>query len=407
MIFSNYREIFRHRAFASFWGGFTLSALGDAMTRVALTWYVYETTKSPAALGWLMVCYTGPVIIGGLAAGPLLDRFDRRAVMVIDNVIRGAAVAIIPLLHVTGHLALWHVYTVAAVYGLLMMISLAGVPSLIPSLVRGDQLSTANALETLSYMISGVVGPVIAGVLIPKIGAPQVVTIDAVSYFAFALALSRMPSVSEPRRAKADAHAYSMADAVHLLLTNKILLTTTAMFMAFNIGGGFLSVWLPILADKTLNGGSELYGFLLGAMAVGEMASAFLAGSVAFPLSLGALICLAQMLTGVSLVPLLISSNVWLIAPGLALFGAFSSPLTIWAQTLRMQIIPDRLRGRAFALLRTLMQSGGPLGGGIGGWLLPALGIPAMITLSAILIGVPGAIGYQVKELRMAGSIEG
>jgi hypothetical protein len=81
---------------------------------------------------------------------------------------------------------------------------------------------------------------------------------------------------------------------------------------------------------------------------------------------------------------------------------AFSCPFdnTIWAQTLRMQIIPERLRGRTFALLRTLMQGANPVGGIIAGFLLPVVGIPAMISLSVVLIGTPGLLGYRVRDLR-------
>src|SRR5215212_10049572 len=90
--------------------------------------------------------------------------------------------------------------------------------------------------------------------------------------------------------------------------------------------------------------------------------------------------------------------------PAAALCGAFSAPLTIWAQTLRMQIIPEQLRGRMFALLRTLMQSGNPLGGALAGLLLPTLGMMAMIALSALVTGVPGLLGTRVAALRRAGS---
>ena len=69
-----------------------------------------------------------------------------------------------------------------------------------------------------------------------------------------------------------------------------------------------------------------------------------------------------------------------------------------------MQIIPEQLRGRAFALLRTLMQSAGPLASGGAGLLLPVLGIPVMIGLSAALVGVPGAFGAAVKQFRLQGT---
>jgi MFS family permease len=405
MTLDRYRRIFQNRSFRLFWIGFTFSVLGDAITHVALTWYVYERTRSAAALGWLMLCYTGPVIVGGLLAGSLLDRFDRRMVIVVDNLVRGVGVALIPMLYAVGQLALWHIYAVAALYGLLMMISLAGGPALIPALVRGDQLATANALEMLSFTLGGVIGPVLAGLLIAWVGAPNVVLIDVASYFTYAFLLARVGAIgARQERSKLDQPAYHLGHAVQLLLKNKVLLATTCMFMAFNIGSGFYSVWLPILSDQRLGGGSKLYGILLGVLACGEVAGALVAGGRTFRRSLGVLICFAQALAGAALGIVLIGPSVWSAALGLALFGAFSAPLTIWAQTLRMQIIPEQLRGRMFALLRTLMQSGNPLGGAVAGLLLPVLGMTTMIALSALVAGVPGLLGYQVAALRQAGS---
>jgi MFS family permease len=172
MTFAAYRQLLGIRPFRLFWLGFTFSVLGDALTRVAFTWFVYDLTHSAEALGLLMLCYTAPIIVGGLIAGSLLDRFDRRTVMIADNVVRGTAVALVPLLYALGRLELWHIYLVAAVYGLFMMIGLAGSPTLIPNLVHNEHLDTANAFETLSYTLGGVVGPVIAGLLIARIGAP-------------------------------------------------------------------------------------------------------------------------------------------------------------------------------------------------------------------------------------------
>jgi MFS family permease len=404
MTIAAYRQIFQNHAYRRFWLGFTTSVLGDALTRVALTWFVYELTHSATALGWLMLCFTGPIVVGGLLAGWLLDRFDRRRVMLVDNLVRGGAMTLIPLLYALDRLALWHVYAVAALYGLLMMIALAGGPALIPSLVPGAQLATANALEMLSFTLGGVVGPVLAGLLIGWIGAPNVVFLDALSYFVFAWALQhiRIPAASaaeEEGRRRAN-----LGQVVQLLLRNPILLATTAMFLVFNIGGGMMGVWLPIFADTILAGGPQLYGFLLGALAFGEVVSAFLAGGLTLPFSLGQRICVAQLLAGAALLLLLVLPATWAVAVSLALFGLFSAPLTIWAQTLRMQIIPESLRGRTFALLRMLMQSGNPIGGALAGGFLPALGMAATIAFSALLVGGPGLLGYGVRALRDAGA---
>jgi len=399
---TRYRHIFSNRSFQSFWTGFTLSALGDAMTRVALTWYIYEMTQSARALGLLTLAYTGPVLVGGFLAGFLLDRFERRTVILVDSLLRGCAVLLVPIFHHLGILELWHIYAVAAVYGSLMMISLAGGPALVPSLVKREQLDTANALETLSFTLSGIIGPPVAGLLIGRIGAPNVLLIDAVSYFIFAALLLRVAATGESKSPGQTERgpALRYRDAARLLFENRVLLATTLMFMSFNLGFGALTVWLPLYTGEIASGSPELYGILLGVFAAGEVISAALAGSIVTEVALGTRISIAQAISGLSLAILLLGPNLWGLAIGLFLMGFFSAPLTIWAQTLRMQVIPDEMRGRTFALLRTLMQGTVPLGGAIAGWLLPLTGISAMVLLSALLAGLPGLAGLQVREMR-------
>ena len=402
---NSYREILGNKNFFAFWSGFTISSVGDSLTRVALTWLVFEETKSAQALGMLTIAYTAPILFGGLIAGPLLDRFSPRRVMIADNLLRGITFSIIPILHFIGRLELWHIYLFAAVYGFLMMISLAGGPTLIPALVHKDQLDTANAMEMLSYTVSGVIGPPLAGLLIAWLGATNVVIFDALSYFIFVFALLgvsvREPESSPHQRTNV---SYGIMDAVRLMLGNKVILSTTLMFMAANVGMGAMTVFLPLLSNQIAEDSSQVFGVLLGAMALGEVISAWLAGSLTMRMTLGKRIALAQILSGLSLTFLLAGPSVFgFVLIGLFLLGFFSAPLTIWAQTLRMQVIPSDLRGRTFALLRTLMQGATPLGGALAGFLLPVIGMQMVIGLSSLIIGVPGLAGTQVEELRRAG----
>jgi MFS family permease len=401
---NSYRDILSNKNFLAFWSGFTLSAVGDSLTRIALTWLVFEETKSAQALGILTIAYTAPILLGGFFAGPLLDRFGARRVMILDNLIRGFIFALIPILDVLGRLKIWHIYVFAAIYGALMMISLAGGPTLIPSIVREEQLETANAMETLSYTISGLIGPPLAGLLIVWIGTTNVVIFDAISYFVFALTLFIM-SVQEPVdvSSESESTSYRIMDAVRLMIRNKVILSTTLMFMAFNVGLGALTVFLPLISDQIKAGSSEVFGVLLGALALGEVVSAWLAGSLILKMTLGKRIALAQILSGLSLALLLAGATFWAVAIGLFLLGFFSAPLTVWAQTLRMQVIPPEMRGRTFALLRTLMQGATPLGGALAGFLLPVWGMQIIIGLSSLVIGAPGLAGTQVRELMKAG----
>ncbi len=397
---SPYADLFRNKPFRRFWLGLMASATGDELTRVAFVWFVYERTGSAEALGLLMLCFTGPIVVGGFLAGWLLDRFDRRLVMTFDNLARGLAIALVPALHFLGWLEVWHVYVAAGVHGLLMMVSLAGTPSMILALVPKERLATANALESLGYSTAGVAGPVIAGFLIAWIGAPATVLLDVASYVLYALVLFRL-KLALPAPVKRA--AVPISAAFQLLFGNPILIATTFMFLVFNIGTGSIPVWLPILVETTLKGGPELYGILVGVIFAGQVASTLVVGQLGNRVWLGIGIGLAEVAAGLLMILVIATDTAMTVGIVLFFWGIANAPLTPWAQTLRMAIIPEEMRGRAFALLRMLMQSGRPIGGALSGFLVPVAGIAATIALVGGATVVAGIAGLLTKPLREAG----
>src|SRR5512134_2951544 len=114
---NRYLRLLRRRDYALLWTGATVSALGDGMSFVALVWLVLERGGDPGTVGWLAAAYTAPVIVGGLAAGLVLDRFDRRRVLAVDYLVRGLAIASVPIVELLGTLSTAHLFVVAAVYG--------------------------------------------------------------------------------------------------------------------------------------------------------------------------------------------------------------------------------------------------------------------------------------------------
>jgi MFS family permease len=392
----------RRPFYLRFWLGSTFSYVGDAMTGTALVWLVYQATDSASAVAALLVCYTAPVVVGGLLAGRLLDQFDRRSVMMVDNVVRGLAVVSIPVLYVLGLFAIWEAYFVALIYGFFYMITLAGAPSVVPDLVAESELTDANALETVTFTVSGVLGPPLAAVIIVAWGAQNVMIVDGISYSALVVALASIRLPRREVRTKMDAKPGGLKDAVSLLLGNKVLLSTTLMFMSFNFGFGVLSLWLPVMSRTILSGGATLYGALLGVTALGQVFGAALASRLSSRWPLGRLIFSCQVLSGAALSFMLFVQTTLVAGVALFFLGLFSAPLTAWAQTLRMKVIPAEMRGRAFALLRTMMQSAQPAGSGVAGLVLPWAGLVRLVGATAGLIGIPGLLGSQVKELRSA-----
>ncbi|WP_424639613.1 MFS transporter [Embleya sp. AB8] len=233
-------------------------------------------------LGLLTVCFTLPVFLGGLLVGPLLDRFDKRYVLAADSVLRGAAVASIPVAAVLGRVPTALPFVVAATYGLLKMVPLAGFPAAIPDLVRAERLDAANALESLGFGLAGMIGPALAGLLLAVVGAETVLVFDAASHALFAwTALAVRRPLGPDRPSAADRVEPGAARAgLAGLLRDRVLVTTTVAFMAFNIAEGMSMVTGPWLARTELPGGPRSLGLLLAALSVGELVGAAASGAL-------------------------------------------------------------------------------------------------------------------------------
>jgi len=409
-----YRRLLGRREYRLLWTGATISALGDGMSFLALVWLVLERTNDPALVGVLAAVDTAPVVIGGLAAGLILDRFDRRTVLIGDNAIRGLAVASVPIAAALGLLTTAQLFVVAAIYGLLFMVSLAGVPSILPSLVEEDELTTANAMETLSYAIAGLAGPALAGVAIALVSAPAVLAIDAATYAIFVgcLALMRPLPAHAPAATAASTEAAvptparGLRPAVQFLLATPPILVLTLMYMTINVGEGMSGVYLPIYARDVLGGDAATYGLLVTSFTAGILAGSLLVGAVGWRWPLGRSIAGAAIGTGLALFVLVVTPPLPVAMGAIALAGVFGSSLTAWAQTIRMRLIPPQLRGRVFALLRTLMQAAGPVGALVAGVLLAGGPIAPVLAVSAGLVMLPGFVGLVVPALGSGPTLE-
>lgn len=385
-----YVNVLRHGGFRRLWLGATVSALGDGMTFVALSWLVLARPGGTSQLGLLGVCYTAPVLVGGLLVGPLLDRFDKRLVLVADCVLRAAAVASVPVTAVLGGTPGWLPFVVAATYGLLKMVPLAGFPAAIPQLVAPDELDSANALESMSFSVAFVLGPATAGLLISVVGPAAVLAVDSVSFLLFALAAATVRESLSPAP-RVTAKRPSLAG----LRRDRVIVTTTVAFMAFNIAEGMLLVTAPWLAKNHLPGGAATLGALMSALAAGEVAGAAFAGRRQ---RLARGIALAQAGASVGFLALLATPNQVLVGAGFFVVGLFSAPMTVWAQSLRMRRVPAELHGRAFATLRTLMQGTPPVGTLLVTPLLAGDHLFAAAVAMALVAGLPAVLGYSNTE---------
>jgi MFS family permease len=387
-----YLHVLSTADFRRLWTGATISTLGDGMTFVALSWLVLSRPGGTTYLGLLGICYTAPVLLGGLAVGPLLDRFDKRTVLIADSLLRAVAVASVPLTAAFDATPSWLPFAVAATYGLLKMVPLAGFPAAIPQLVDDTDLDPANALESLSFSVANVIGPAAAGLLITQIGAANVLLIDSATFLLFALATATVRRPLRPQIASVPADgnvdaAPSRSTSLTSLARDRVIVATTIAFMAFNIAEGMLMVTGPWLAKNHLPGGAAALGALLSAMAAGEIVGAAFAGQRQPRRSRIRAIGVIQAAAAAAFLALLATPLLLLVGAGFFAIGLLSAPMTVWAQSLRMRRIPPALHGRAFAALRTLMQATPPLGSAL---VTPLLVHAQLVTASIAMTLVAG-----------------
>jgi MFS family permease len=376
------------RPFRRVWAGTTISAAGDAAGWVALV--ALAVGPVHASLPLLAVLYTAPVAVGGLGAGWVLDRFDRRRVMVIDSVVRGVVFASIPITMAIGRLPVIQLYLVAVVYGLLKMTSLAGFPTLIPSLVPEEQLDQANALESAGFGLAGLVGAALAGVGVATLGAAPVVACDAASYFVMAAALGSTRGLRQERQTSGGSpNGAGHGRILRLVASNAALRSTTIMFACFNVGEGCLLVFLPRRAVD-LGLGASGYGYLVAATTGGQILATMFLLRRGWRGSLRVSIAAAQLIAAGIVTALAVRSAVSTVG-ALVVLGMVSAPMTAWAQTLRMRLVPPENHGRLFATLRTTMQATPPAGAGLAALTLPH-GEIATVLAMATVIGLPALL---------------
>lgn len=389
-----YLAVLGIRDYRLLWIGLVLNLLGDGATFAAMAWITVEQAGA-AGLGVLGVCLTLPVLVGGAVIGPLLDRFSRRKLFIYDSVLRGFVVACIPLLAALGAFQMWHLYVVAAVYGLLKIIPLAGTPAVLPELVPPERLQAATGLESTAMGAASIAGPAIGAALIWLVGATNVLVLDALTYFAFAglIMMIKAPlGRPEPTTVEPGARRQGgWSPVFRVLLRDRFLLYLTVGFALFNISAGALLVTLPWLAKIEFASGPGILGLMLAVAATAELIGSVVSGAMKTSDRQMIRIGIFQMLAGASLL-LLVPASLPFVLAGLILNGILTSPMTVLGGVVRLTRTPVEQRGRAMTLMRTMMSGALPLGAALGGLLLEANQYTTLIVIVVLLAALPGLL---------------
>jgi MFS family permease len=190
------------KTFIVIWSGQLVSQMGTAMTRFALLIWAYQRTGQATALALLGFFSLVPFVIATPIAGVLVDRWDRRRVLMLADTGAGLMTLVMLVLYSTGNLQIWHLYLAEAVAGVCEAFQFPAYSTSVTMLVPRDQLGRASGMRSLSYSLSRVVAPFLGGLLLTIIDINGVMLID-IATFVFAVSAVLLVQIPRPARSEA------------------------------------------------------------------------------------------------------------------------------------------------------------------------------------------------------------
>jgi len=277
----------RRLPFSALIGADAISLTGNALTQIAVPWFVLTTTGSAARTGLVAFCGLLPLVLAAFLGGAVVDRLGRRRMSIVADVASMACVAAIPLLYARHALAFWLLLALVFVRGALDAPGTAARAALLPDVAALARLSLvrANAIHEVVESGSQIVGPALAGVLVSGLGANNVLWVDAASFAVSAALIAAAVPLTAPAAARtARSYRHDLAEGLRFVFHDPpiraIFISATALNFLIS---PLLAVILPVYMKATYNSAASLGlviaafggGSVLGASAYGVIGDRF------------------------------------------------------------------------------------------------------------------------------------
>lgn len=348
-----------------FFGGELVSHTGTWMQNMAEAWLVLTLTHNGAAVGATFAFRFLPVLLFGLWGGAVVDRYDRRTILLITQSLQAVLAVALWVLVLTGVVQVWMVFGLAVALGCVTVVDQPAHHAFVEEMVGRDRLSNAVALNSAVGNSARITGPAIAGLLIASVGEAWVFFVNAVSFVAVVVALLAMrtsdlkplhsPS-SRPRVREGLAYAWSITE-----IRSTILLVGVVGTLVYNF-----PTFLTLMASDTFHGGAGLAGGLMAVLGVGTVIGALVAAHRSRQTSRTVLIAAAAL--GTSMVIAALLPNEWLVFVALVPVGVLATFFGSTANAHMQMWSAPHFRGRVMGIYSFLTLGTTVVGGPSMGW---------------------------------------
>ncbi|HVW48120.1 MAG TPA: MFS transporter [Solirubrobacterales bacterium] len=382
--------------FRLYFAGQAVSLVGTWMQSIAIAWLVLELGGSGSVLGGVVAVQFLPVLAFGAAAGLLVDRRDKRRLLLGTQAAFAGLALALGLIVEAGVARLWIVFIFAALFGCVNAVDSPARQTFVTEMVGSDRIQNAVSLNSSLVSASRAIGPALAGALIAVVGVGVCFLANAASFLAVLAALAAMDVGALHRSKPVPRAAGQLREGLRHVRSTPALLVPLLMMALIGTLAYEFQVVLPLLAQDTFAGGSETFGLMTAASGVGAVFGGLWVASRRatglLPLT-GSAVLFGVALAGAALAPTLVATIV-----ALALVGVGGTAFLATGNSSLQLAAEPRYRGRVMALWSVTFLGSTPIGGPIVGavceWLSPRAGL-ALGAVACLLAAALGAVSLH------------
>jgi len=395
---------FRNRNFCALWIGQLFSQIGDNFVIVAILFVISTLTDSPLALAIMAVVITLPQLFLGLIGGVFVDRVDRKLVMIVSDILRGLTV--LALLLVQRADQLYILYIVSFVMVTAGLFSNPARNAVIPNIVSGEILLTANALMQASQIIAVILGASIAGLVIGWLGPASAFVFDSFSFAFSAVTIATMtipPVNPKPTKARSRVIWNQLVEGLlfikHSSPLRHVMITTAVATLGF----GAIMVLGIIYLDEMLGIGAEGFGFLYAVQGLGVVIGGVVIGRFASSVRANRVVGGCMVILGLAIIAFAVAPSYPLVLAAVAIIGLSIVVARAALATLTQSLVPDEKRGRVESAVTMVIGASTSASMALSGVLGDLIGVQAVFITAGVITIVAGvAASYTLQGVERA-----
>jgi len=354
-------QALKYRNFKLFLGGQLISIVGNYIQIIAQAWLVYRLTGSATLLG--LVAFSGQISIFVLApiSGVVADSKSRKHILFATQVGPMMLSFLLAALTLTGRVQVWHVFTVAALMGIVNAFDFPVRQAFVAEMVPREDLISAVTLNSSMINSARTIGPGIGGLLVAGVGEGWCFLGNALSYVAVIIGLLMIKSTAARKKTPQHFRA-GVADAFNLVRHTGPVGALLVLLGLISFTGLRYEILVPVYVKEMLHGGPTQFGLLMGASGIGAILGSLVLAMFSNVRTLGDWAALAAAGFGGSLVLLSFSHSFALSVLVMLLIGFTMVTGLDASNTLVQRIVPDELRGRVMAIWTMMLSGLAPFG---------------------------------------------